>query len=377
MNVPKEFDIIGTAQLDNKKSPFGVGYTMKGWDFSANEIVEALRDDRMLNPAYELASNACPWNCFFCFTEDPDNPEESKKRLKGEMSLDDRISLIDQSVDLGAKSINIIGAGEPTIDRYFWQIVEHIASKGITPIVYTEGALKLTDQDFAKRLYDTGATVVLKVNSLADEAYQNETVKGGTERRRPLKLNYFTERNKALEVLMDTGFNDHDPTRLAFDTIICKENYDEIPAMHRFARDNNIFVLFVGYLPSGRSTSLAQNAVSKAEQFAMFDELARIDKVEYGIEHKAIFPYAGGVPCSIRGLGLYVKIRGEVWDCPGEMEPMGNATQEPLTEIWNRAKEIRAGFNGGCPPRDAFWQRYETANGYQDGSFVPIESLKK
>lgn len=377
MKIPEEFDIIETSQLDSKKNKFGVGYTMKGWDFSANEIAEALRDDRMLNPAYELASNVCPWNCFFCFTEDPDNPEETKKRLKGEMSLDDRISLIDQSAFLGAKSINIIGAGEPTIDRYFWEIVEHIASRGITPIVYTEGALKLTNPDFAKRLYDSGATVVLKVNSLENETYQNETVKGGTERRQPLKLNYFNERNRALDVLMETGFNEHDPTRLAFDTIICKENYDEIPTIHRFTRDNNIFVLFVGYLPSGRTTSLAQNAVSKAEQFSLFDELARIDKVEYGIEHQSIFPYAGGVPCSIRGLGLYVKIRGEVWDCPGELKPMGNVRQEPLANIWNRAKEVRVGFDGGCPPRDAFWQRYETANGYQDRSFVPIGSLKK
>ena len=83
----------------------------------------------MLNPAYELASNTCPWNCFFCFTEDPDNPKGLKKKLNEEMTLDEMISLIDQTEELGARSINIIGAGEPTIDRHFWEVVEHIYQK--------------------------------------------------------------------------------------------------------------------------------------------------------------------------------------------------------------------------------------------------------
>src|SRR3989344_7123226 len=89
MEVPNEFDIIRTGSLSSKRHPSGIGYTMKGWDFSSGEIAEALKADRMLNPAYELASNTCPWNCFFCFTEDPNNTEETKKRLKGEMSLDE------------------------------------------------------------------------------------------------------------------------------------------------------------------------------------------------------------------------------------------------------------------------------------------------
>lgn len=346
--VPREFDIIRT----------GKGYTMKGWDFTSKEIADALRDNRMLNPAYELASNTCPWNCFFCFTEDPHNPEGLKRKLEGELTLDERLSLIDQSHALGARSINIIGAGEPTIDKHFWDVVEHITGKGMTPLVYTEGVLKLTDVEFAQRLYETGATVVLKVNSLKNREYQNAVVQGGKERTNPPKLDYFERRNESLRVLMETGFNRHDPTRLAFDTIICKENYDEIPSIHRFTRDNNIFVLFVNYLPSGRSSTPAQNAVSRGEQFTMFDELARIDKEDYGLEHRSKFPYAGGVPCSIRGLGLYVKIKGQVFDCPGELAEIGNIRNEPLASLWKRTRSIRESFDGGCAPREDFWQRY-------------------
>lgn len=352
-HVPAEFDLIRT----------GKGYTMKGWDFTVAEIEAALKWNRMLNPAYELASNTCPWNCFFCFTEDPNNAEGLKKKLAGEMALDERLQLIDQSRALGARSINIIGAGEPTIDRYFWPVVEHIGKSGMTPIVYTEGALRLTDADFAQKLYALGATVVLKVNSLENKEYQNRVVRGGKERTNPLNEDYFERRNLALKVLMDAGFNKADPTRLAFDTIICKENYEEIPKIHRFARSNNIFVLFVNYLPSGRSSAPVQNAVSREEQFGLFEELAKIDKDEYGLVHQSIFPYAGGVPCSIRGLGLYVKIKGDAWDCPGELEPLGNIRQESLASIWEKTRHIRSGFDGGCQPRDVFWKRYAPQEG--------------
>ncbi len=344
--IPNEFDL-----------PFKHGFTMKGWDFSTAELAEAMKGRRMLNPAFELASNFCPWNCEFCFTEDPSNPEGAKRRLQNEMSLEDRLRLIDEAADLGAKSINFIGAGEPTIDPHFWKYLERMQVHGITPIVYTEGALKLTNPDFAKRLFDSGATVVLKVNTLADEAYQNAIVAGPAGRKLPRQQNYFRDRNRALELLLETGFAASDPTRLAFDTIICEENKDEVLSIHRFARQNNIFVLFVNYLPSGRSTDVMHNAITREEQFAIFEQMAEIDRVEFGIEHRACFPYAGGVPCTIRGFGLYVKIGGPVFDCPGESQAMGNVREESLQQIWERAHPIQEAFDGGCLPRKLFWDR--------------------
>jgi len=355
--IPREFDIIHT----------GKGYTMKGWDFSVDDVKAALVSHRMLNPTLELASNSCPWDCFFCFTEDPENPEGLKKKLAGEMTLEERLHLIDSVAELGAKSINIVGAGEPTIDVYFWQIVERIAERGIVPIVYTEGALKLTDEVFVQRLYDVGATVVLKVNSLWNKEYQNAVVNSGERRLKPLQIDYFEQRNTALEMLIDAGFNSHDPTRLAFDTIVCKENYDEIGRLHRYARDHNIFVLFVGYLTSGRSSSVIQNAVSRTELFGKFAELARIDAEEYGIVHESKFPYGGGVPCTIRGLGLHVKIRGEVYDCPGELEALGNIRMGELREYWEKTGHIRESFDGGCAPREDFWKRYELSGDERNG----------
>jgi len=339
--IASEFDIIRP----------GKGFTMKGWDFTSAEVAAALAQGRMLNTAFELGSNVCPRKCPFCFTEAPDNMVGTKRRLEGEMEIEERTGLIDEAAALGARSINFVGAGEPTIDQHFFEIVKRISDQGMVPIIYSEGALMLKDAAFAADLYALGATVVLKVNSLWNREYQNAVVGGGPG-------DYFAERNRALEVLMAAGFNRHDPTSLAVDTIMCKENLSEIPGLHRFARENNIFLMLVDFIPAGRSSNPIQNMVSDRERLALLETIARMDVEDYGISHRTIFPYSGGVPCTIRGLGLYVKIQGDAWDCPGETERLGNVRQQSLKELWEKAAHVRNRFDGRCLPKERFREQH-------------------
>lgn len=359
MHLPAELDLRATAHLADKVHPYGIGYTMKGWDYGRDEVAAAIAAGRMLNPAAELASNVCALNCFFCYTEDPGNQEGLKQKLAGEMPLARKLELIDEFAALGARSINVVGAGEPLIDPDFWRWTGHIVERGMVPLIYTEGTAAgnyrkgLHNPEVAQRLYELGATVVLKVNSLADPEYQNRIVMSGDRaRKKPLKLDYFDLRQKALATLMEVGFNRHDPTRLGFDTIICRENYAEILDMHRFARDHNIFVLFVNYLPSGRSTTPLQNAISRDEEYAVFRAIADYDARRYGLIHDAHYPYAGGVPCTIRGAGVLVRVQGAVWDCPGMSEHLGDLSQAPLSRLYGDWAKRRQEFDGGCPPRD-------------------------
>ncbi len=344
--IAREFDL-----------PAAHGFVMKGWDFSTAEVAEAITRHRMLNPAMELGTNICPWNCDFCFTENPGNLDGRKKRLAYELSIDRRLELIDEAAQLGARSINFVGAGEPTIDPDFWKIVERISECGMTPIIYTEASLKLRSFEFAQRLFGAGATVVLKVNSLTNADYQDSVLRGIRAKHGIPRFSYTQQRQIALEVLIDVGFNKATPTRLAFDTIICRENLGEIETIHRFARERNIFVLFVNYLPSGRTSKGHTGAITWQEQHDVFRQLARIDENEYGIKHSTHFPYAGGVPCTIRGLGLFLKIQGDVYDCPGEAISLGNLNHNSLKELWEKARNITAGFNGECFPRQQFWKR--------------------
>lgn len=345
-HIPSELDL-----------PPAHGFTMAGWDFSSQEVSDAIAGHRMLNPAMELGTNICPWNCDFCFTESPLNQDGRKSRLENELSIGRRLRLIEEAADLGAKSINFVGAGEPTIDPDFWKLVEKMKEKSITPIIYTEASLKLRHPGFAKRLFDLGATIVLKVNSLCNQEYQDRVLRGVRPKVGVPTHSYFEERERAIDVIMDEGFAETSPTRFAFDTIICRENVGEIEYIHRYGRARNIFVIFVNYLPSGRTVDGHTTAIGWDEQHEIFRTLAAIDETEFGIKHASHFPYSGGVPCTIRGLGLFVKIQGTVFDCPGELQSLGNLKSDSLAEVWARAREITLRFNGGCLPRQQFWKR--------------------
>jgi len=340
----------------------GRGFTMRGWHFTRAELAAAVKEHRMLNPALELGTNACPWNCTFCFTEDPSNIAGRKRRLAHEMSLVERLALIDEVASLGARSINFVGAGEPTIDPDFWALVERMKERSITPIIYTEASLRLTNQTWVRRLFELGATIVVKVNSLFNEEYQNAVVHGGPGQTTIDAKNYTRKRNEAIDLLIEEGFTKSEPTRLAFDTIVCRQNVNEVISLHKYARTRNIFVLFVGYIPSGRSADGIHDALSRAEQFELFEEIAKVDREQFGIVHRSKFPYSGGVPCSMRGTGLYVKITGEVFDCPGELISLGNVRSERLSEIWKRAQPITQSLDGGCAPREAFWRSQTIVN---------------
>ncbi len=359
INIPEEFNL-----------PASHGFTMAGWNFSSQEIASAINGQRMLNPAMELGTNECPWNCDFCFTESSINPQGRKHRLTNELSLERRFRLIDEAEALGTKSINFAGAGEPTIEPNFWILLERMRERSITPIIYTEASLKLQNKDFVSRLFDSGATVVVKMNSLFNPEYQDKVLRGVRPKPGVPTRSYSEGRKKALELLLEAGFAKSVPTRLAFDTIICRENVSEIEQIHRYARAQNIFVIFVNYLPSGRTSDGHTSAITWDEQHTIFKRLAEIDRNEFKIDHASHFPYSGGVPCTIRGLGLFVKIQGQVFDCPGETIALGNLKEKSLKEIWTKAREIARNFNGECLPRKLFWQRMTTSK-------LPEETLAR
>ena len=333
------------------------GWIMKGWDFSSEEVASALAHRQLLNPAMELASNVCPWNCAFCFTEDPSNPIGVKKRAATELPLARRLELIDEVAALGARSVNVVGAGEPTIEAGFWQIAERIASAGMVPIIYTEGSLRLVERKFADRLHRLGATVVLKVNSLWNATWQNSVVTGPAPSKslRRRGSGYSELRNQALDHLISAGFAVEVPTRLGFDTIACRHNLAELLELHRYCRNSNIFMLLVGYLPTGRSHAGTLDELTREELFDVFDKIADFDKTHFGLSHRSVFPYGGGTPCTIRGVGLHVKIDGRVFDCSGESVLLGNVSNHSLAEIWQRADQIRSEFDGQCKPRRDAW----------------------
>jgi MoaA/NifB/PqqE/SkfB family radical SAM enzyme len=320
--------------------PIGIGAALKGWDMTE----EQYRSESML-PVVDLRvlTSACPHECPKCFTDKQASTLEKKKI----------INIIDQLADLNTYAINFLGEGEPTIDPNFFEIIEYTQKNRIIPVIFTDAATKLSDEDFVKRLFDAGATICPKCDSLYDEKYQNECVGDITGQ-------YFKQRNEALELLMKHGFNKASAdgsTRLGFDMVTTKGNLHDVERTLRFVRENNLWTVFVTYLPSGRSGDKRfdrSSALSKVEKRIMRELVMKLDRV-YNFNHE---PYRNFIttPC-VEFMQIYGD--GRVSPCPGNELVIGNINNQSIEELATKLIERfpghdRTKFDGHCGYRQKY-----------------------
>ncbi len=318
--------------------PVGIGAVLKGW----NVQDEDFRDPSKLPVVdFRAMTNACPHDCFHCFTD------KKKKTL----TLDEIKSVIDQLAKMQTHAIDFLGEGEPTIDRDFFQIVEYTSSSGIQPVVFTDAATKLRDRGFVQRLYESGASVIPKCDSLYDFEYQNWVVgdKSGT---------FFEQRNEALELLLEQGFNEvqqDGTTRLGFDMVVSSRNAHEVERTLRYCRENNLWVVFALYLPVGRSGSedFDKNLILSKEQKKQLRETVRVVDLEYGFDHFIQNNFATG-PC-VEYMCIYGD--GGVTPCVGNETVMGNIRNDTLVDMNRKILERfpchdRTQFDGHCIYRE-------------------------
>lgn len=343
--------------------------TISGWHYSEADLLGALRGDLLLNPSIDL-SNACNLNCGYCFIEEKNSSR--KVRLPSELTIDETIAVIDDFANAGARTVNLVGAGEPTTDPNFDQIVIAIAGRGLTPVVFTNGIRLAHDPKAVDLLHDSKATVVLKYNA-ADHSIQ-DLVAG--------RAGYAVQRDHALECLVARGFTKANPTRLGLDIIAFEGIFHELPAIHRWCRARNIYPLIADFIPTGRTEGGHFVGIASAQHLPptsqeellrilrplneekrrwLISELAAIDAREFGIGRIGGQAYYGGGACT-QSLGLYVDIQGNIWPCvartrnmSGVLKPgfLGNIRQgDTASNVWRNhpyLEHVRSTFNGSCP----------------------------
>lgn len=336
--------------------------TLDAWTFDGIHIREAIQGQRVLNPSIDL-SNKCNLNCPYCYVEKVGSLR--KKKSKDELSFEEYKNIIDKLADAGAQTINIIGAGEPTIDADFKKIAEYIKSLSLNVLVATNGIEIARSDSFTKFLNDINASVVLKVNSF-DNKLQDILVG---------QKDYSKTRDIALKKLIDFGFNKSNPTRLAVNTLLMKSNLEEVFDIFKFCRNNNITYIAGNYMPTGRTegsvfqgeyllkeekTKELFEPVSTKEYMKIREMVIEYDKVN---NFPTISPdaYISGLPC-IQGLGVQIDNKGKIWHCParqqlinGELVSKEVDSYNSLTDfirLWEEEsylKWFRNNYNGTCP----------------------------
>lgn len=337
---------------------------IKGWDFSKIEIDEVINsNDVILNPSIDL-TNACNLNCIYCYIEEKNSLR--KKRKPNELTLQETFNIIDAFVHLKAKTINIVGAGEPTIDQYFYEIIDYINNKGLNTVLFTNGLKFLTDREMLPFLFERNVSVILKYNS------NNTKLQDAIVNRE----GYCAKRDKVLDLLIKHNFNKPQITRLGIDTIAFKGNLEELPLIHKFSRDNNIFPISANYIPTGRTEKgelqyndsskfikESMQALSYEDSIWLLEQNKKTDK-NYNIIWNDVIAYYNGGICS-QILGLYVDITGNIWPCVSRSKRINNINYngllgnikkgDSIINIWSKdqyMQNIRKNFNGGCPYKE-------------------------
>lgn len=339
---------------------------IKGWDIPKSEYLKAHEEGKLVKLLIDL-SNVCNLSCVGCFTKRIDGKwnNKSKKRLPNEISYETQIRLLEEAADLGVKTVDIVGAGEPILDPNFSEIIDKISRLGMYAVVFTHGVNKALDE--AKNFRDRNISFFVKLWSRNPEL-QKGYVSGSIP-------NYSRRRDEALERLIGAGLSKgaeisidgikYKTTRLGADVLVMRSNYEEIPELLKFCRQNNIMPIIKTFIPEGPTrfdqaqnlkvyspehlAQLRKDEVTPEEFNALRKRLVILDETEFNIPEMKTF-YPQSVKCTQSMASLYVTITGEIKSCVGTHFSYGN--YEPGKGMLKKALQERiekVGF--GCVPR--------------------------
>lgn len=228
--------------------------------------------------------------------------------------------------------------------RHYWDVIEYERKYSLKTITFTNGTL--IDKKNAKRLYDYRENLALKFNSF-DEKVQDELAgKKGTSKK--IK--------SALENLLEVGYATNDGPELALETIVCKQNYNEIERLYYFCRENNLLPYIEILTVQGRAERYAkQLSISSHEAFLLFSKLQKYDKDKFSISWPLTPPIAGQT-CKRMLYSAYITSIGNVQPCPGveianEDSNIRNRDLQWIiknTEVFKNVRNIYNNLKGPC-----------------------------
>lgn len=333
---------------------------VNGWAFS-KEVIEN-NTGELLTLDIDFG-NKCSLNCPHCFKKgafyDTEETELNIPRLK---------EIILEAKTLGLKSVKFVGKGEPLETPEILEFLEFLHSHEITPLIFTKGHILADDKvtqaiynhfgiktsrDLVSRLFELNVSVLLGFNSF-NPAIQDEMVG---------KISGYTElRNRALELLVEAGFNKTNPTRLS---LICapltNKNYNDAFRIYEWGRRRNLYPVITPTMVSGimrnndnwkKVTPSEEKLIDLYSEIYKFNIDNNIQSIEQ-IKAEGISAYAGAHTCNQVSVGMYLTTNGTIIRCPGDDKgTLGNINRQSLTEIWqNYNKNSCRNFNDGCHPK--------------------------
>ncbi len=302
-------------------------------EFSEAEIAAcAAQPGALLTMELEL-TRACNLVCKYCYAS-------SGQPLQGELDYSELTDVVRQAQDLGARRIIILGGGEPLLYPQLRGLIGHMHNLGLKMDIFTNGTL-LT-REWAEFLYMNHVSVNVKFNSAKPEVQDYLAGRRGTH----------TSIQEALDNLHQAGYPD-DEHRLGIETVMCRQNKDELPDIWRWARTHKYIPYVEMLTPQGRLQEHQELAITPQEAYAVFETIRQIDEKEFGHVWTSTPPLVGE-NCRRHTYSCLVDSLGFVSPCPGVDVKVGNIRERSLkdllesSEVFRNLRQIRERIEGEC-----------------------------
>lgn len=312
-------------------------------DFTLEQVLAARDKGHVLSLDIEI-TEACNFSCLYCYRYQSNGPQPV---AANELTATQIIDLLRSArQDYGLQRVCLLG-GEPLmaeVREKYLAVITACNELGIEHTTFTNG--DGLDLDVARQILGKNGSVCIKLNGIQAQTHDQLVGHSGSFEK---VMNIFSE-------LVDLGYGQSQ--QLAFETIITKSNYQEIPAMWQWARERNIVPYVETLTEQGRSVSRADSLkVSNEKVETLFEQLKSIDKEQYNLEWEAVPPIAGGHNCLRFYMSLYVRSNGEICPCVGVSEVMGQYPQNNLGEIISselaqKTRHIEKHIKGKCKSCD-------------------------
>ena len=287
--------------------------------FSQEEIAACLAGEGLLSLELEF-TRKCNLRCVYCYAS-ADGP------LDGELTLDELLRVLEQARQLGARKIVLLGGGEPFLSPHVREVIRHIHSLGLCQTVFTNGAL--LSRELCRFLFDHRVRVAVKHNSFRPAV--QDALAGVAGAHRLI--------SRGLRLLMESGYPGENRP-LCIQSVVCRQNMDEIEGMWVWARERGITPYFEVLTSQGRAKQNPELALAPGEIQAIFQRLSEIDRERFGLRWTPKPPIAG-FTCRRHLYSCLINSQGFVQPCTGVDLPVGNVREKPLATILRESQVIR------------------------------------
>jgi radical SAM protein with 4Fe4S-binding SPASM domain len=270
---------------------------IEGIGFTAQEIADCAQRQGLLSFEIDLDSRG---SCR-CATCESDSANAGKV-----LSASEILGVVDQAKKLGAVRTILVDS-EPESFGNLQQVIEGVRDRGMQVELFTHRAA-ITAQ-LANFLHKQRVAVVLGLRELDQD----------------LKT------RAAINHLKEAGYCETDSLRLAIQIEACQENLAQIPGIWRWARGERIEP-YVQIITPRKSSGEKPKIVSSQSIRLLFEELGRIDQLEFGHEWKNP-PSLTGRSCKRHLFACHMTPCGNIYACVGVTISLGNIRSEPLRDI--------------------------------------------